>query len=98
MNERRLYSIILGPHTTEKSVRLASSANQVVLKVARDATKTELLEAIQTLFAVRVVNIQTLNTRGKRKQFKQVQGRRSHTKKAIVRLAEGQSIQFDDFE
>ena len=98
MNEKRLYSIILGPHVTEKTVRLAGPANQVVFKVAKDATKVELAQAVTQLFAVRVLSVQTVNVRGKVKNFKQVAGQRSHWKKAYVQLAEGQSINIDSFQ
>lgn len=98
MNEKRLYSIILGPHVTEKSVRLAGASNQVVFKVAKDATKPELAEAIAKLFDVKVLSVQTLNARGKERNFKQVQGRRSDSKKAYVQLAEGHTINIENFQ
>ncbi|MBP6104176.1 MAG: 50S ribosomal protein L23 [Gammaproteobacteria bacterium] len=98
MNEKRLYSIILGPHVTEKSVRLAGSANQVVFKVAKDATKLELAEAVAKLFSVKVLSVQMLNVRGKVKNFKQVAGQRSHWKKAYVQLAAGHTINIESFQ
>lgn len=98
MKEQRLYSIILGLHTTEKTVRVSACTNQVVFKVKPDATKLELAAAVEKLFSVRVLAVQTLNVRGKTKNFKQVAGRRSNWKKAIVQLAEGQTINIENFE
>ena len=98
MKTKRLYTIILGPHTTEKSVRAADRNRQVVFKVAKDATKVELAEAVQTLFSVKVDSVRIVNVKGKRKQFKQTQGQRSDWKKAYVRLAEGHDINLANFQ
>ena len=98
MKEQRLYSIILGLHTTEKTVSVSARTNQVVFKVQPDATKLELAKAVEKLFSVRVLAVQTLNVRGKIRHFKQVAGRRSNWKKAIVQLAEGQTINIENFE
>ena len=98
MNTKRLYSIILGPHTTEKSVRAADRSSQIVFKVAKDATKTELAKALQTLFSVKVLSVRIVNVKGKVKQFKQMQGQRSDWKKAYVRLAEGQDVNLANFQ
>jgi large subunit ribosomal protein L23 len=95
VNEQRLYKIIVGPHTTEKAVRVS---DQVVFRVARDATKTELKEAIQKLFSVKVLSVRIVNVMGKGKQFKQMQGQRSDWKKAYIRLAEGEAINLDSFQ
>lgn len=98
MNEKRLYTIILGPHTTEKSVRAADRNRQFVFRVAKDATKTELVEALQKLFSVKVDSVQIVNVKGKKKYFKQMRGERSHWKKAYVCLAEGHDINLANFE
>ena len=98
MNEKRLYSIILGPHTTEKAVRSTNKSQQVVFRVAKDATKPELLAAVQKLFSVKVQSVQTVTVKGKKKQFKQVQGQRSDWKKAYIRLAEGHDINLANFQ
>lgn len=95
MKEKRLYTIILGPHTTEKSV---SVTEQVAFRVARDATKPELREAVQKLFAVQVDSVRIVNVGGKTKHFKQIQGARANWKKAYVRLAAGQSINLEAFQ
>lgn len=97
MNDKRLYTIILGPHTTEKSVR-AASQNCHVFRVALDATKQELTKAVEKLFSVKVESVRTLRIKGKAKQFKQVDGRRSDWKKAYIRLAEGHDINLANFQ
>jgi large subunit ribosomal protein L23 len=95
VNEKRLYTIIVGPHTTEKAVLVA---DQVAFRVAVDATKTELKEAVQKLFSVTVVSVRIVNVMGKTRQFRQRQGERSNWKKAYVRLGRGQTINLDTFQ
>ncbi len=98
MNDKRLYKIILGTLNTEKSVRAADKNQQVVFRVVKDATKTELKEAIEKLFSVKVDSVQTVNVGGKQKQFRQMSGERSSWKKAYVRLAEGHDINIANFQ
>jgi len=85
------YDIILTPAITEKST-MASEHNQVVFYVRRGATKPQIKAAVEQLFEVKVKAVNTLNRKGKVKRFKGVLGRRSDTKKAIVTLEDGQSI------
>jgi large subunit ribosomal protein L23 len=87
----RHYDIVLAPHITEKSTML-SETNSVVFKVAPRATKPEIKAAIEALFGVQVTNVNTIVTKGKTKRWKGAPYRRSDVKKAIVTLAEGQSI------
>ena len=87
----RHYDIIIAPVITEKATYL-SEHNKVVFRVAKDATKQEIAEAIQELFKVTVVKVNTLVAKGKTKRWRGRPGRRSDVKKAIVTLAEGQSI------
>ena len=87
----RHYDTILSPVITEKATYL-SDQNKVVFQVAKDATKSEIAEAIQELFKVTVVKVNTLVVKGKTKRWRGRPGRRSDVKKAIVTLAEGQSI------
>ena len=87
----RHYDAILSPVITEKATML-SEQNKVVFRVAKDATKPQIAEAIENLFKVTVVKVNTLNVKGKTKRFRGRVGRRSDVKKAIVTLAEGQSI------
>src|SRR6201996_7645061 len=89
--DARHYDIVLAPHITEKSTML-SETNSVVFKVAPNASKPEIKAAIEALFNVKVTNVNTLVTKGKTKRWKGQPYRRSDVKKAIVTLAEGQSI------
>ncbi|MCK5770478.1 50S ribosomal protein L23 [Algiphilus sp.] len=94
MNVDRLHQIIRAPLISEKSNRVAENDQQVVFKVARDATKPEIREAVEKLFDVRVTGVSTLNVKGKTKRFGRSTGRRSDWKKAYVTLAEGSEIDF----
>ena len=87
----RHYAIVLAPHITEKSTML-SEHNSVVFKVAPSASKPEIKAAIEALFGVTVTNVNTIVTKGKTKRWKGQPYRRSDVKKAIVTLAEGQTI------
>ena len=87
----RHYDVILGPVITEKATALAET-NTVVFKVRMDATKPQIKEAVEKLFDVKVKSVNTLVTKGKVKMFRGTRGRRSDVKKAIVTLAEGQTI------
>jgi large subunit ribosomal protein L23 len=89
--DARHYDIVLAPHITEKSTML-SETNSVVFRVAPRATKPEIKAAIEALFNVKVENVNTITSKGKTKRWKGAPYRRSDVKKAIVRLAEGQSI------
>ena len=85
------YDVILAPHITEKST-LLSEHNAVVFKVARDATKPQIKAAVEALFGVDVTGVNTITTKGKTKRWKGRPYTRSDVKKAVVTLAEGQSI------
>lgn len=87
----RHYDTIIAPVITEKST-LLSEQNKVVFKVPLTATKDDVKAAVEALFKVKVVAVNTIRTKGKEKRFRGVLGRRSDQKKAIVTLAEGQSI------
>ena len=87
----RHYDVILSPVITEKAT-LLSEQNKVVFRVAQDSTKDEIAAAVEELFKVKVTKVNTLNVKGKTKRFRGRPGRRSDVKKAIVTLAEGQSI------
>jgi large subunit ribosomal protein L23 len=91
MTDPRHYDVIRSPVITEKAT-LASDVNQVIFRVAIDATKPQIKEAVEKLFDVKVTAVNTLVTKGKTKRFKGRLGTRSDVKKAIVTLAEGQSI------
>ena len=85
------YDTILSPIITEKATVL-SEQNKVVFKVAKEATKDEIADAVEALFKVQVTKVNTLLVQGKVKRFRGVLGKRNDMKKAIVTLAEGQSI------
>ena len=89
--DARHYDVILAPHITEKST-LLSEQNGVVFKVANDATKPQIKEAVEALFSVKVMGVNTVVAKGKTKRWKGRPYKRTDTKKAIVTLAEGQSI------
>jgi large subunit ribosomal protein L23 len=91
MSALSAYDVILSPVITEKATS-ASEVNQVVFKVRRDATKPEIKSAIEKLFKVKVLSVNTLTRKGKTKRFRGVKGRQQDVKKAIVRLAEGDRI------
>ena len=91
-HQERLMTVIRGPHLSEKA-HMAAEKNQVVLKVRTDATKTEIKQAVEFMFEVKVDNVQVVNVKGKTKRFGQIKGRRSDWKKAYVRLAEGSSME-----
>jgi large subunit ribosomal protein L23 len=89
--DNRHYDVVLAPHITEKSTML-SDHNAVVFKVANAASKPEIKAAVEALFGVNVTNVNTIVTKGKTKKWKGQPYKRSDAKKAIVTLAEGQSI------
>ena len=91
MSTLAAYDVIVAPVITEKASAV-SEANQVVFKVRRDATKPEIKAAIEQLFGVTVVAVNTLTRKGKTKNFRGIKGKQQDVKKAIVRLAEGDKI------
>ncbi|AKQ41843.1 50S ribosomal protein L23 [Aurantiacibacter atlanticus] len=92
--DARHYDVILAPHITEKST-MAGENNAIVFKVANDATKPQIKEAVEALYDTKVVGVNTIVVKGKSKRWKGKPYKRSDFKKAIVRLAEGQdSIDF----
>ena len=94
MSKERLMTILLGPHVSEKTTRVAEKNNQVTFRVRRDANKAEIRKAVELLFEVEVENVTVVNVKGKVKRFGQSLGRRSDWKKAYVKLAEGHDIDF----
>ncbi|GLQ30467.1 50S ribosomal protein L23 [Litoribrevibacter albus] len=94
MNQERVFKVLLGPHVSEKASVVAEKNQQVVFKVAPDATKPEIKKAVEQLFDVKVESVQVLNQKGKTKRTARGLGKRSDTRKAYVRLAEGSDIDF----
>ena len=89
--DARHYDVILSPHITEKST-MASEHNAVVFKVAGGATKPQIKEAVEAIFGVSVMGVNTINMKGKTKRWKGKPYKRNDVKKAIVTLAEGSMI------
>ena len=89
--DARHYDVILAPHITEKAT-LLSENNAVVFKVANDATKPQIKEAVEALFDTQVKSVNTINVKGKTKRWKGKPYKRNDVKKAIVTLAEGSMI------
>ncbi|MEC8961011.1 MAG: 50S ribosomal protein L23 [Pseudomonadota bacterium] len=94
MNVERLHQILRRPIVSEKSTNAADSGQQVVFEVLTDATKNEIKTAVESLFEVSVEGVQVINVRGKVKRFGKTPGKRTNWKKAYVRLAEGDDIDF----
>lgn len=90
----RLTQVVLGPHVSEKTSAVGEQSNQVVFKVRRDASKSEIRHAVETLFEVKVASVTVMRVPGKAKRHGLHHGHRSQWKKAYVRLAEGHAIEF----
>ncbi len=90
----QLMGVVLAPVVSEKSTMLGDKANQVVFRVADTATKPEIKAAVELLFKVKVESVTVLNVKGKEKRFGRFMGRRRNWKKAFVRIAQGQEINF----
>ena len=94
MNQERMYQILLVPHVSEKSTLLADEKNQHVFRVATDATRTEVKQAVEELFKVKVDKVRILNVKGKNKRFGGRLGKRSDMRKAYVTLSADNDIDF----
>ena len=94
MNQERLMQVLLAPQISEKATFIADKFEQVVFRVASDATKPEIKAAVELLFKVEVEGVQVANVKGKVKRFKGATGRRKGWKKAYVSLKPGQEINF----
>jgi large subunit ribosomal protein L23 len=99
MDKNRLMKVLLAPQVSEKSTFVGEKNNQYVFRVAADATKPEIKAAVELLFSTKdkkvdVQSVQVLNVKGKEKRFGRFEGRRRNWKKAYVRLAQGQEINY----
>ncbi|MCH7694720.1 MAG: 50S ribosomal protein L23 [Proteobacteria bacterium] len=94
MNKERLMNVLLEPRITEKSSLLGDKYNQFVFKVAKNASKPEIKQAVELMFEVEVDKVQVNNVKGKSKRYKNTSGRRSDWKKAYVKLKPGSNIDF----
>ena len=92
MQQERILQVLLAPHISEKSTMASDVSGTHVFKVNTSATKTEIKQAVEQLFEVKVDQVRVLNVKGKTKRFGQRMGKRSDWRKAYVKLAEGQDI------
>ena len=96
MNQQRLMQVLLAPQISEKATYVADKHEQVVFRVASDATKPEVKAAVELLFKVTVKSVQIAVVKGKTKKFGRFMGSRNNWKKAYVCLTPGQEINFVD--
>jgi len=96
MNQQRLMQVLLAPQISEKATYVADKNEQVIFRVAPDATKPEVKAAVELLFKVSVESVQIANVKGKQKRFGRYMGSRKSWKKAYVCLKPGQEINFVD--
>ena len=94
MNQECLYKVLRSPVVSEKAYSVADTSNQVVFKVAVDANKKQIKSAVEKFFNVDVQGVSVLNVKGKTRRTRFGLGKRDNWKKAYVRLAEGQDIDF----
>ena len=94
MSQERLLQVLLAPQISEKATYVADKHEQVIFRVATDATKPEVKAAVELLFKVQVESVQISNVKGKQKKFGRFMGRRKSWKKAYVSLKPGQEINF----
>lgn len=96
MNQQRLMQVLLAPQISEKATWVADKNEQIIFRVASDATKPEVKAAVELLFKVSVESVQIANVKGKQKRFGRYMGSRRNWKKAYVSLMPGQEINFVD--
>lgn len=89
-----IYQVIKEPHITEKANIQKEDTNQVTFKVHKKANKVEIRQAVETFFKTKVLDVRTMNVRGKRRRMGKTVGKKSDWKKAVVRLAPGENIEF----
>jgi large subunit ribosomal protein L23 len=92
MKQDQLFKVLQAPRVTEKSARVGEQGNQYVFRVAPDATKSDIRDAVEAMFEVKVESVRVAIVKGKNKSFKLRSGKRSDWKKAYVRVQEGQVI------
>jgi large subunit ribosomal protein L23 len=95
VSQERLTTVLVAPHVTEKTSLAMQNANQYAFRVRRDANKTEVKQAVELMFDVKVASVQVSNEPGKSRRFGRSMGRTQDWKKAYVRLAEGQAIDYE---
>jgi large subunit ribosomal protein L23 len=94
MSKERIYNVLLGAHISEKTTVVADTANQFVFKVAKDASRPEIKQAVEQIYGVNVEAVSVANVKGKVKRTVRGLSKRASWKKAYVRVAAGQDIDF----
>jgi large subunit ribosomal protein L23 len=89
-----IYQVIKEPHITEKANIQKEGTNQITFRVHKKANKVEIRKAVETFFKTKVLDVRTMNVRGKRRRMGKTVGKKSDWKKAVVRLAPGENIEF----
>ena len=89
-----IYQVIKEPHITEKATVQKEESNQISFKVHRRANKIEIRQAVETFFKIKVLDVRTMNVRGKSRRMGKSAGKKPDWKKAVVKLAPGESIEF----
>ena len=95
LSQERLINVLLAPHVTEKTALAMQNSNQYAFRVRPDATKPDIKAAVELMFAVKVAEVNVGNEPGKTRRFGKTVGRTQDSKKAYVRLAPGQSIDYE---
>ena len=95
MSKESLMNVLIAPHVTEKTSFAMQNSNQYTFRVRRSATKTDIKQAVELMFDVKVSGVQTVNEPGKSRRFGRTIGRTQDWKKAYVSLAEGQAIDYE---
>ena len=89
-----IYQVIKEPHITEKANIQKEVTNQITFRVHKKANKVEIRQAVETFFKTKVLEVRTINVRGKKRRMGRTVGKKSDWKKAVVRLAPGENIEF----
>ncbi|MSR00894.1 MAG: 50S ribosomal protein L23 [Gammaproteobacteria bacterium] len=95
LSKERLMNVLLAPHITEKTALAMQNSNQYAFRVRRDASKPDIKAAVELMFEVKVDCVNVVNEPGKARRFGKTPGRTQDWKKAYVRLAKGQSIDYE---
>ena len=95
MKKEQLMNVLLAPHVTEKTSLAMQNHNQYTFRVKRQATKTDIKQAVELMFDVKVKGVQVVNEPGKLRRFGRIQGRTQDWKKAYVSLVQGQTIDYE---
>jgi large subunit ribosomal protein L23 len=95
VNREKLMNVLLAPHVTEKTSLAMQNNNQYTFRVRRDATKSDIKQAVELMFEVKVKGVQIVNEPGKKRRFGRIVGRTQDWKKAYVSLVPGQSIDYE---